>query len=206
MQPETLLPIIFQILVLIYSVILHEIAHGYAAYYFGDKTAYYQNRLTLNPIPHIDLFGSMVLPAILIFTGSSLLAGWAKPVPVNVNNLNPRKLGDLVVSSAGVVVNLTLSAIFILIGANVGSSILKSLCYVVAITNLSLAIFNLIPFPPADGYRIISGLLPWHINQKIENIISSYFLPTILISIFLAVQIFSYVFPILSKLVSNLIF
>ena len=198
--------IFFQILVLVYSVILHEIAHGYAAYYFGDKTAFYQNRLTLNPLPHIDMFGSIILPAILIFTHSPLLAGWAKPVPVNENNLRPQKLGSFVVSSAGVLVNLFLCTIFILIGANLSSEITKSLCYLIAITNLSLAIFNLIPFPPADGYRIISVLLPYHLNQKIENLLSQYFLPTILISLFVATQVFSIIFPYLQNLVYTSIF
>ncbi len=202
MQPE----IFFQILVLVYSVILHEIAHGYSAYYFGDKTAYYQNRLTLNPLPHIDLFGSVILPVILIFTNSSLIVGWAKPVPINPNNLHPRKLGDFVVSSAGVFVNFLLCLIFIIIGANLTSEVSKSLCYIVAITNLALAIFNLIPFPPADGYRIISGLLPFHLNQKIEGLISQYFLPIIFISIFFATQIFPYIFSPLNQIVYSYIF
>ena len=202
MQPET----IFQILVIIYSVILHEVAHGYTAYMFGDKTAYYQNRLTLNPIPHIDIFGSVILPALLIFSGSPLLAGWAKPVPVNPNNLNPRKLGDFVVSSAGVLTNLLLCLIFVFVGSQVNNEVTKTLCYIVAITNIGLAIFNLIPFPPADGYRIISVLLPYHLNQKIEFYLSQYFLPIILISLFVATQVFSIIFPFLQNLVYTAIF
>lgn len=202
MQPE----IIFQIVVIIYSVVLHEIAHGYAAYMFGDKTAYFQNRLTLNPIPHVDLVGSILVPSMLILTGSSLLAGWAKPVPVSEHNLNPYKLGSFVVSIAGVAVNLSLCIIFAYFGSLTSDLELKALFAMVAVTNLGLAIFNLIPVPPADGYRIASIFLPWGIKRKIENFLAQNFLISIVIAIFIAVQVFSIIFPIFYKIVYSFIY
>ncbi len=202
MQPEN----IFQIIVLIYSIILHEIAHGYAAYAFGDKTAYYQNRLSLNPIPHIDPVGSILLPATLIFSGAGIIMGWAKPVPVAEHNLNPYKLGNFCVSFAGVFINVVLAVVFIAIGASLADLSIKKLCAIVAITNLGLAIFNLIPFPPADGYRIISVFLNWEVKRKIENLLQNYFFATIIISIFLASQIFVTIFPYFQKIVLKIIF
>jgi Zn-dependent protease len=202
MQPE----IIFQIVVIIYSVVLHEIAHGYAAYMFGDKTAYFQNRLTLNPIPHVDLVGSILVPSMLILTGSSLLAGWAKPVPVSEHNLHPYKLGSFVVSIAGVAVNLSICIIFAYFGSLTSDLELKALFAMVAVTNLGLAIFNLIPVPPADGYRIVSIFLPWDIKRKIENFLAQNFLISIVIAIFIAVQVFSIIFPIFYKMVYSFIY
>jgi Zn-dependent protease len=96
--------LIFQIIVLVYSIIIHEIAHGYAAYIFGDKTAFYMGRLTLNPIPHIDLFGSLLLPFLLIASGGGLVAGYAKPVPVNESNLTPGNFSKFCVSFAALFV------------------------------------------------------------------------------------------------------
>jgi Zn-dependent protease len=202
MQPE----IFFQIIVIIYSVILHEIAHGYAAYMFGDKTAYYQNRLTLNPFPHIDVFGSILVPALLILSGSSILAGWAKPVPVSEHNLNPYKLGSFCVSTAGVFVNFLLCVLFTYFGYLATDSTVKTMCAMVAITNLGLAIFNLIPVPPADGYRILSIFLPWNIKRSIENFLYQNFFISIILAILVATQIFQYIFPIFYRIVTNFIF
>ena len=202
MQPE----IIFQIIVIIYSVILHEIAHGYAAYIFGDKTAYYQNRLTLNPIPHIDIMGSIIVPAVLILSGSSILAGWAKPVPVGEHNLNPYKLGSFIVSIAGVFVNFLLALVFTILGSYVGDPTLKSLFAIVAITNVGLAVFNLIPIPPADGYRIVSIFLPYNIKRQIESFLQKNFFPALIFALFVATQIFRFIFPIFYKIVYSSIF
>jgi Zn-dependent protease len=202
----TQLDIFFQIIVIVYSVILHEIAHGYAAYFFGDKTAYYQGRLTLNPIPHIDIYGSIIVPAVLILSGSSILAGWAKPVPVAEHNLNPYKLGSFVVSFAGVFVNIILSIVFMLVGYYLSDHNMKQLCAIVSVTNMGLAIFNLIPVPPADGYRIASLFLPWNIKRKIESIIQNNFLVTIIAAIFIATAIFQYIFPHFYAIIVNIIF
>jgi Zn-dependent protease len=202
MQPE----IIFQILVMVYSVILHEIAHGYAAYLFGDNTAYYQNRLTLNPLPHIDIMGSIIVPATLVLSGSSFVAGWAKPVPVSDHNLNPYKLGNFCVSIAGVATNFLLCVIFVFIGSQIESASIKSLCTIVAITNLGLAIFNLIPVPPADGYRILSVFLPTQIQRKIENFLQQNFFIAIILALLISTQIFRLIFPFFYAIIINYIF
>lgn len=198
--------IIFQLVVIVYSVILHEIAHGYAAYLFGDNTAYYNNRLTLNPIPHIDIFGSIIVPGLLIFSGSSLLAGWAKPVPVSEHNLNPYKLGSFTVSVAGVFTNMLLAIVFTIIGSQLAGEQAKTLCLIVASTNMGLTIFNLIPVPPADGYRIISIFLSWDIKRKIENFIQQNFIISIILAILIATQVFGYIFPFFYRIIHSFIF
>ncbi|MEK7175610.1 MAG: site-2 protease family protein [Patescibacteria group bacterium] len=109
---QTELEGIFYILILIISVVIHEVSHGFVAEYFGDDTARNEGRLTLNPIPHIDLFGSIILPAFLVFTNSSFLIGWAKPVPFNPENFTNKKIGTIAVASAGVLANLFI-AIFL---------------------------------------------------------------------------------------------
>ncbi len=202
MQPE----IIFYVIVLIYSIVLHEIAHGWAAYYFGDMTAYYNNRLTLNPIPHIDPVGSILLPAMLILSGSPMFLGWAKPVPVSEHNLNPYNLGKFCVSIAGVAVNVLLAVIFIIIGSQLADVNLKQFAFIIAIVNMGLAIFNLIPFPPADGYRIIENFLPLSLQRQIDNLLQQYFFVTIIIAILLASQIFQLIFPFFYSLIRSLIF
>ncbi len=202
MQPE----IFFQIIIIVYSIILHEIAHGYAAFLFGDKTAYYQNRLTLNPVPHVDVVGSIIVPAMLILTGSSILAGWAKPVPVSEHNLNPYKLGSFCVAFAGVFVNLLLCLVFALFGYLVADMSFKALCATIAVTNLGLAIFNLIPVPPADGYRILSVFLNWDVKRKVENFINQNFFLTIVVAILIATQIFQFIFPFFYRIVLNFIY
>ncbi len=103
---------IFYIVILIMSVIIHEVAHGYAAWAFGDETAYYAGRLTLNPLKHLDPIGSILIPFILIVSKAGFIFGWAKPVPYNPNNLTNKKWGILAVASAGIIANLGLAVIF----------------------------------------------------------------------------------------------
>mgnify|MGYP001280709412 CR=1 FL=1 len=202
MQPE----IIFQIIVIVYSVVLHEVAHGYAAYLFGDKTAFYQGRLTLNPLPHIDIVGSVIVPIVLILSHSSMLLGWAKPVPVAEHALNPYKLGSFCVSIAGVFVNFLLAIVFIIIGSYLVDDTLKSLCSIIAITNIGLGIFNLIPMPPADGYRIVSLFLPYSTKSKIESFMQQNFFITMILALFISFQIFNIIFPFFYRLVVQAIF
>lgn len=162
---------IFQLAVLIISVIAHEVAHGAVAYYFGDPTAKNDGRLTLNPIKHIDIFGSIVLPGILALSGSGFVVGWAKPVPYNPYNLKNRRIGELCVSVAGVAVNFLLALFFGLVlrfGLSLGLTIsaYEIVTYIVII-NLSLMVFNLIPIPPLDGSKILRNLLPYRYEQSI---------------------------------------
>lgn len=156
---------VFYIIVLIISVIIHEIAHGYMALRFGDHTAEYEGRLTLNPLKHLDLYGSILLPLLLIITKAPFLIGWAKPVPYNPNNFKAeeRRRGTFWVSIAGILANLSIALFFgILIRLNniLGlSSAFLGLASVIVLVNIVLAIFNLIPIPPLDGSKVLFSLL-----------------------------------------------
>ena len=144
--------IFLSLVILILSVIVHEVAHGYAANSLGDPTARLAGRLTLNPIPHIDIMGSIVLPALLIFTHSPILFGWAKPVPYNPFNLKNHRWGETFVALAGVATNFLLAIIFGLIvrfSTAIGmDATAVSLAATIAFINLFLGLFNLIPFSP----------------------------------------------------------
>lgn len=153
---------IFFIIILFYSIIFHEIAHGYAAYRNGDNTALNAGRLTLNPISHIDLIGSIIIP-IVSYILFKMPFGWAKPVPYNPNNIKHKKYGELEVASAGILVNffiafsaVALFYIFKYIG--ILSPEISYIFQLITSINLFLAIFNLLPFPPADGFSIFSEL------------------------------------------------
>jgi Zn-dependent protease len=154
---------IFTIVILIFSVIMHEVAHGYAAYMLGDPTAKLKGRLTLNPLAHIDLWGSIIVPATLIFLNTGFIFGWAKPVPYNPYNLKNQRWGEAIVGFAGVGTNFVLALLFALISraaVSHGLMLFGSLAASVVLVNLSLGLFNLIPIPPLDGYTVFRGLLP----------------------------------------------
>jgi Zn-dependent protease len=151
---------IFSLLILLFSVIIHEVAHGSVANYLGDPTAKYHGRLTLNPIKHLDLLGSVILPLTLALAKLPVI-GWAKPVPVNPYNFRDQKWGDLKVSLAGPASNLLVGIIFSLILRFVplpGSLLIPF--GMIAIYNFLLAIFNLIPIPPLDGSWILFSFFP----------------------------------------------
>jgi len=198
------LDLFFQIVVLILSIIIHEVAHGYAAEMFGDPTARLAGRLTLNPVKHVDPLGSVIIPAVLVFSGSSLLFGWAKPVPYNPYNLRGR-FAETVVALAGVLVNLGLALIFGLairfFGESMSPAFLSLLGMVVYI-NLLLAFFNLIPFPPLDGSRALTSLLPYHLLERyrqFEASIASFGLIASFLLLFLLIQL---IWPYFSALLS----
>lgn len=156
---------IFQIAILIFSVVVHEVAHGYAAYFLGDSTAKYQGRLTLNPVKHLEFFGSIFLPLILFISGSNFLIGWAKPVPYNPYNLRDQRWGEAIVAAAGPLSNIVIALFFgLLIRFGLSfeiiqnAEILRIMSFIV-FTNLLLAIFNLIPIPPLDGSKILFTFL-----------------------------------------------
>ncbi len=165
-----------RIVILIFSVILHEVAHGYVAMKCGDYTAKYAGRLTFNPIPHIDVFGTIVLPLILILTNSPFLLGWAKPVPVNPYNYNNGKIDDVKVSAAGPASNLLLASAFTLLAIIIGwvtpglfSAAWSMIQYGILI-NIVLAVFNLMPIPPLDGSHILAYFLPPNMAFKYQQI------------------------------------
>lgn len=165
------------IVVLIFSVVVHECAHGIAAERAGDPTARSLGRITLNPVPHIDLIGSIVLPAILIITGAPFLFGWAKPVPVNPSYFRNIRLDEIKVSFAGPLSNLILSIGFLLLSVlvvslpgNGVSGTMLSVARMGIIINLVLAFFNLLPIPPLDGSHILENLLPYRYAQYMSKI------------------------------------
>lgn len=154
--------VIFTLLVLIFSVILHEVAHGYMANWLGDPTARLAGRLTLNPLKHVDPIGSVVLPFILAITHSPMLIGYAKPVPYNPYNLQG-KYGETLVAGAGPATNILLALIFGLSLRFFSGSIdqgIQEAFLVITYINMVLALFNLIPIPPLDGSKVLSGILP----------------------------------------------
>ncbi len=184
---------------LVLSIIAHEVAHGYAADSLGDPTARLAGRLSLNPIPHIDPVGSILIPGLLVFTGSPILFGWAKPVPYNPYNLRNKRWGEAIVAVAGSAANLLLAIIFTLIirgleywnGTFLPDSVLQFLSTIVFV-NLFLGLFNLIPFPPLDGFTFIRGILPYRLSYDLhafEKRMRSYG-PIVLIAFLL---VFSYV-------------
>lgn len=160
------------IAIVILSIILHEVAHGYAANMLGDPTARLSGRLTLNPIPHIDPIGSVLLPGILAISGTPFLIGWAKPVPYNPYNLRGGKWAEAAVAFAGPATNIVIAVVFaLLLRAGVFvSPALMGVGVMVIIANLVLAIINLIPIPPLDGSKIVKALLPFRAAEAYGRI------------------------------------
>lgn len=156
--------IVISLCVFVISMTLHEVAHGYVAYRFGDDTAKRAGRLTLNPLKHLDLFG-MLLPILLILSGFPFVIGWAKPVPVNFYRLKPNRLGLFCVAIAGIVVNLIIAGISLIALRTLAhsadffmSDTLLTVFLYMYIINLALAFFNLIPITPLDGGRIVYSM------------------------------------------------
>lgn len=168
--------------VLMFSVVVHEVAHGWVARMQGDPTAAMLGRLTLNPIPHLDPIGSVLVPGMLAITGAPIL-GWAKPVPVNPRNYREYKKGDILVSLAGVASNLALAVIFTVLlavtlwasrvspgfAAGIGSLLQAMFFYGIQI-NFVLILFNLIPIPPLDGSHVFYHLLPPGLGAQYRNL------------------------------------
>ena len=148
------------IIILIFSVVMHELAHGYAADSLGDPTPRLAGRLTLNPLAHLDWFGSVILPAFLVISGSPFLVGWAKPVPFNPHYLRNKKWGGALVALAGPTSNIVLAIIFALILKFAPLSLfMVGFVNSIIITNIALAVFNLVPIPPLDGHHILYAVL-----------------------------------------------
>ena len=152
--------IIFQLIVFLFSVIIHEISHGYVAERLGDPTARLAGRLTLNPISHLDPVGSVFLPLMLVLLNSPFVFGWAKPVPYDPRNLKDPRTGGGLIAAAGPASNLFLALIFgLLIRLNFAPQLIP-LFGTVVIINIFLALFNLLPIPPLDGSKVLFALLP----------------------------------------------
>jgi len=186
--------IVFGVLVLIISVVLHEVSHGYMANWLGDPTARLAGRLTLNPLSHIDPVGSVLLPAILVITGSPLLIGYAKPVPYNPYNL-PGKYDEALVAGAGPAVNIFLALIFSVVIRLFPESSATSLFVLIVYINLLLALFNMIPLPPLDGSKIFSGILPGPLARSYDSFRASFERLGIFSGVLIILLLFYFMFP-----------
>lgn len=170
--------------VLLFSVVVHEVAHGWVALRQGDDTALMLGRITLNPVPHIDLFGSILFPVLLAASGAGFLFGWAKPVPVDPRKFRDWRKGDILVSLAGVTANLLLAVGFTAVlvalavlgggagGAGAGTTLqmLARMAHYGVVINLVLAIFNLIPIPPLDGSHVLYHVLPPRLGARYRRV------------------------------------
>jgi len=191
--------VIFSVIVLIFSVMIHEVAHGIAAEMQGDPTARMAGRITFNPIKHIDPFGSIILPMIMgVISGGRIMFGWAKPVPVNPYNFRNQRWGETMVAAAGPLSNIIVALIFGLLlrlGGPAGwfSISVTSIIAIIVIINLILAIFNLIPIPPLDGSKILFSFMPQRyleFRDRIENV-------GLFVAIFFVFFLWQFIFPII---------
>lgn len=186
--------IIITVAILIMSIVLHELSHGYVAELLGDPTPRLQGRLTVNPIRHLELFGSVIVPILTSFTGFTF--GWAKPVQWNPYNIKNRRVGEFLISIAGPLANILLATVFgLVIRFGVGEfpqSFIAISAYIVMI-NITLAVFNLIPIPPLDGSKVLFSLLPPHLAH-IRTGIEQY---SIFLVLLLIVFLWQFVEPII---------
>src|SRR3989344_672853 len=163
--------ILITLIILLFSAIVHEVAHGLMAEKLGDSTARDEGRITLNPIPHIDPFGSIALPLLLLALGSPIVFGAAKPVPVNFSNLRNPKSGMALVSLAGPLSNFLLAILFVIpIKLGIANEIALPILLQAILINIILGTFNLIPIPPLDGSKILVSLAPDEWMYKILSL------------------------------------
>lgn len=152
---------IFVVAVIIFSAVIHEVMHGVAADRLGDPTARYAGRLTLNPVPHLDLWGSIIIPISLALAHSPIFFGYAKPVPYNPYNLKPGRFSEAIVAFAGPASNLVIALIMSLVlRLGLVGDLAAGLVFIVVVVNVMLFFFNLIPIPPLDGSKVLEPLLP----------------------------------------------
>lgn len=195
---------LFSIIIFFLAVVIHEYAHGVTAYWLGDRTAKYAGRLTLNPLAHIDPFGTILLPILLIISRSPVIFGWAKPVPINYWGLRNPKKDILWVGLAGPLANIILAAslsLLLKMGLTVSTFITHLILQGILI-NLVLAVFNLMPIPPLDGSRILISILPANLTKQYAAIERYGF---IILFILLYFRFFDYIiWPIVNLLLAIL--
>ncbi|MDI6717903.1 MAG: site-2 protease family protein [Patescibacteria group bacterium] len=186
--------IIFQLLVLLFSAIIHEISHGFAALRLGDSTAKNFGRLTLNPIKHLDPVGSFVLPLLLFILKSPVVFGWAKPVPINPSNLKNPKRDSGYIAIAGPLSNFSIAIIFSLILKIISYSSaaflhpLAIFINIIILVNLILGVFNLVPIPPLDGSKVLFAILPRNFSG-VEMFLERYGMFILIFFIFFGFQL-----------------
>lgn len=197
MQEVDLIQTIFAVAVLIFSVVAHEVSHGYMAQYLGDPTARFAGRLTMNPLKHIDPIGSFVVPLMTALAPGGFMFGWAKPVPYNPYNLKDQKWGEAKVALAGPLTNLAIAFFFAMILRFTGAlftDAMLSLMHLIVQINIILAIFNLVPIPPLDGSKVLLAALPLR-YRYISDYLERYSLLLILIFAFF---LWGYFLPLVS--------
>ncbi len=188
---------LFFFLIIIPSAIIHEYAHGWAADQMGDPTARLAGRLTLNPLAHIDIWGTIIMPlALLLLSGGSFMFAYAKPVPYNPYNLKNRRWGPALVGAAGPLANLATAIVFGLLVRWLAPSAFTSLLAIIVYANLLLMVFNLVPIPPLDGSKILFALLP----DSLENLKLNLERYGFIILLFFIFYFFHWIVPIISWL------
>ncbi|MCR4330591.1 MAG: site-2 protease family protein [Patescibacteria group bacterium] len=189
------LDFVFTIAILIMSVVIHEVSHGYVAQMFGDPTARLAGRLTLNPIKHLDPVGSFLVPVATYFLGGFIF-GWARPVPYNPYNLSNQRWGTALVAAAGALSNLFIAIVFGLLIRfsdllGIASEAFVDIASIIVFLNIILAVFNMIPVPPLDGSKVLFSLLPHHLNY-IQDFLERY---ALILIFFLVLFLWRFVLP-----------
>ncbi len=182
---------LFSFLILIMSVVVHEVSHGIVALWQGDETAKRAGRLTLNPISHIDLFGSVLFPLACILLSTGVILGWAKPVPINPYNFKNRRFGEAFVAFAGPLSNILIAIVAGLYLRFMGAGIpiyMIELLQATVLINLVLAIFNLVPLPPLDGSKILYSFFPEKMSRFMRAF-EGYGLIVTLLFVFLFIRV-----------------
>ncbi|MFH1551604.1 MAG: site-2 protease family protein [bacterium] len=191
---ESIIVLFFQLAILLMSIVIHEFAHGWMAFYLGDPTAKHSGRLTLNPIKHLDAWGSFFIPLmVFVFSSGQAIFGWAKPVPYNPYNLRDQKYGLAKVAAAGPFANLLVALVF---GLALRFMPLQVLAFnglaqifsLIVFLNILLAVFNLVPLPPLDGSKILFTFLPRSFD-KTMMFLEQYGMIFLLFFIFFAFQL-----------------
>ncbi len=202
---------LISIIILILSVVVHEVSHGYAANWLGDPTPRLQGRLTLNPLKHLDPVGSFIVPLLTSLAGFTF--GWAKPVEYNPYNIKNKRQGELLIALAGPLSNIFIAVVFSLIirgvvhftaaGGLTGAGLFVGISAYIVLINLVLAIFNLIPLPPLDGSKVLFSILPNQYGQT-RMFLERYSPIFILIVVFFLWRVISPVVPIVFKVFTGI--
>lgn len=200
---------IFIIAILIMSVIIHEISHGYVAYILGDPTAKLAGRLTLNPVSHIDPLGSIIVPTLMALVPGGIIFGWAKPVPYNPYNLKNQRWGTALVGAAGAISNLLIAFVFgmLIRFADVLSlsGPFLQISGMIVVLNIVLAVFNLIPIPPLDGSKVLFSVIPMRFHY-IQEFLERYWIFLIFFIILFAADIILPAVSFIFKLITGVSF